>query len=392
MQKMKQGGADGPVIMLDKRRASAVPQLPIAQASGAPQGDGAGAFAPLIFNCWYVIAVSDKVDRTLQTVKALGEPLVYYRREDGSPVVLDDRCAHRRYPLSQGMLKGDAIQCGYHGFTYEASGQCIWAPGVAMSEGQEAKLPFGVRAYPCAERGPWLWVWMGDPELADPKDIPMPEVDLKSDATVYGYKMDPSNYMLVIENLLDLSHLHFLHKAMDLSHVAVVPPESAAPVNGVAYKKVVEQTETGIIGAEFGEDPTRRVRLEDEVIQVGPSLNYGYQRREPIPGDDTPALPAVLTIVHALTPIDYENTHQFFMMSGSHPFARDPSEFLYAVQEIVFEQDVEALRVMQKYIQDDVRPGRVEYSMAYDRLGLKMRKILNAMKQKELEIEQLTSS
>lgn len=73
-----------------------------------------------------------------------------------------------------------------------------------MNEDGGTKLPFGVRSYPCAEQGPWLWVWMGKPERADPKDIPLPDTGTDLEAAAYGYKLNPSNYMMVIENLVDL--------------------------------------------------------------------------------------------------------------------------------------------------------------------------------------------
>ena len=79
------------------------------------------AFAPFVRNAWYVVAESRAIGRELSHIRLLGEPLVMYRTEAGEAVVLDDRCAHRRFPLSKSKLVGDTIQCGYHGFTYEKS-------------------------------------------------------------------------------------------------------------------------------------------------------------------------------------------------------------------------------------------------------------------------------
>lgn len=363
-------------------RGFRVPEIPIAVSENS--GDsGAGAMAPLIFNAWYVIALSENVGRSLGSVKALGEPLVYFRAEDGQPVVLDDRCAHRRFPLSKSRLIGDTIQCGYHGFTYDKSGQCIWACGVPINGAGDTKLPFGVRAYPCAERGPWLWVWMGRPELADPAKIPLPE--MQSGYSVCGYKMNPANYLMLIENLLDLSHLHFLHQAQDLEYGAMAPSPAPAPADGVAWKKSIEQTEIGpIIGGFCGGDPTHVVRQEDETIQYGPSLTFGIQRRETLPGDDRPAKPALMEIAHALTPMDSRNTHQFFTVVMSDPFVIDASAVLRAFQDVVFEEDVEALRDVQASVDGDVRLGRVEFNMAGDRFAVRMRQILKDLKEQEL--------
>ncbi|RJG22067.1 Rieske 2Fe-2S domain-containing protein, partial [Massilia cavernae] len=119
-------------------------------------------------NCWYVIGWShefpaeDLVART-----ALGEPLVIYRRTDGTPVVFEDRCCHRLAPLSLGQREGNDLRCMYHGLKFAPSGRCIEIPG-------QEKVPasYCVRSYPAVERASWLWVWMGDPEAADESLIP----------------------------------------------------------------------------------------------------------------------------------------------------------------------------------------------------------------------------
>lgn len=164
------------VVRKAGKPAFVIPELPLnsseARADGYPE-----QMAPLVFSAWYVIARSEEVGRTLSSIRALKQPLVFYRTEDGEPVVFDDRCAHRRYPLSKGRLKGDHIECGYHGYTYGTSVQCIWASGVPVERAPKQGLPFGVRAYPCAEKGGWLWVWMDDPDEADPAEISLPDLD-----------------------------------------------------------------------------------------------------------------------------------------------------------------------------------------------------------------------
>src|SRR5690348_2345395 len=72
-------------------------------------------------NAWYVAASADEIGRTPLSRLLLAEPVVLYRREDGTPVALEDRCCHRRAPLSKGNVIGDRLQCGYHGFTFDAS-------------------------------------------------------------------------------------------------------------------------------------------------------------------------------------------------------------------------------------------------------------------------------
>ena len=91
---------------------------------------------------------------------------MFFRQEDGTAVALEDKCAHRHAPLSEGKLVGDLIQCPYHGLEYNANGDCVRVPG-------QSSVPPGcrVRSYPVVERNHWIWLWMGDPALANPDDI-----------------------------------------------------------------------------------------------------------------------------------------------------------------------------------------------------------------------------
>src|SRR5277367_3309708 len=115
---------------------------------------------------WYAAGFPDEVSRSLLDRKFIGEDVLLYRREDGSPVALDNRCAHRRLPLSLGRLVGDTVECGYHGLCYDANGVCIKIPG------QTTVPDVRLRTYPLVERHNYLWIWMGDPARADLDLIP----------------------------------------------------------------------------------------------------------------------------------------------------------------------------------------------------------------------------
>jgi len=80
-------------------------------------------------NAWYVAAWSKDVGRELLGRVLLNEYVVLYRKEDGTPVALENRCPHRNLPLSEGRLIGDEIECGYHGMVYDCSGSCTHLPG-----------------------------------------------------------------------------------------------------------------------------------------------------------------------------------------------------------------------------------------------------------------------
>src|ERR1700739_3136950 len=92
-------------------------------------------------NCWYIAAEAGEVTRVPLARRVLGEPLGMYCREERTAVALEDRCCHRRAPLSKGKVIGDRLQCGYHGFTFDAAGACVAIPG------QERVPPsIGIRA------------------------------------------------------------------------------------------------------------------------------------------------------------------------------------------------------------------------------------------------------
>lgn len=161
-------------------------------------------------DCWYVAAWDHEVADGPLARTLLGEPVVLFRTPDGTAVALEDRCCHRGLPLSMGTPAGDGLQCGYHGLTFDRTGACVAVPG-------QSQVPPGarVKAYPLVERWRWLWIWMGDPERADPALIPNwwwldhPDWEL-----VKGkYLHIQCNYELITDNLLDLSHLAFVHLA-----------------------------------------------------------------------------------------------------------------------------------------------------------------------------------
>lgn len=161
----------------------------------------------LVRNCWYVAGWSHQITREPQQRMLLGEPVVLYRREDGSPVALEDRCVHRLAPLSLGRVEGDRIRCLYHGFQFDADGTCREIPGQDMIPDRAC-----VKAYPVIEKNSWVWVWMGDPARADPtriansKALDDPQWILKTGQLDYD-----ANYELINDNLLDLTHLTYVH-------------------------------------------------------------------------------------------------------------------------------------------------------------------------------------
>jgi phenylpropionate dioxygenase-like ring-hydroxylating dioxygenase large terminal subunit len=165
--------------------------------------------APFVRNAWYVAAWSKEIGRALTSRCILGENVVMFRKQDGTPIALIDRCPHKLAPLSKGELVGDLVQCGYHGMQYDDTGRCVRIPG-------QPPIPPGARvqSFPLVEKYNALWIWMGDPALADPaRLIDIPEYGQPGWALVDGqYLAFETNYLNLTDNLVDPAHTSYVHK------------------------------------------------------------------------------------------------------------------------------------------------------------------------------------
>lgn len=175
-------------------------------------------------NCWYVAAMGHEVKRELLPRTLLGEPVLLYRREDGTVAAIENRCSHRRVQLSLGKLIGDTVQCGYHGLAFAADGQCVRIPNQTRIPPQAC-----IKGYPIVERDGFVWIWPGDKTLARDELVP----DFSEVCSSGRYAGRPASTLKVeapalfnIENVLDLSHVSFAHEnTVGTSEVADTRPD-----------------------------------------------------------------------------------------------------------------------------------------------------------------------
>ena len=160
--------------------------------------------------CWYPAAWPDDITSVPLRRIFLDQPVVLFRLEDGDPVALLDRCPHRFVPLSRGSLVADGeIQCAYHGLRFDRNGICTANP-----DGNHAIPPAArVQAFPLRSHCGLIWIWMGNAHRADETAIPDFEGfgDPGHHRYASGYQRVAANYQLITDNLLDLSHVQFLH-------------------------------------------------------------------------------------------------------------------------------------------------------------------------------------
>ncbi|NPT58031.1 aromatic ring-hydroxylating oxygenase subunit alpha [Paraburkholderia elongata] len=210
---LEQDTVDAPV---DTSLAHAAAQTNAPTAANAHAPDQAANGAPVRDlrrvgihpDYWYPFAWSHEVKRgKTHGVTFAGEPIVLARTESGKVFALEDRCAHRQVPLHQGVVDGESIRCGYHGWTYDCSGTCIDVPYL----GRE-RLPNGVRAYPCREVEGLIFVFPGDAALAEEQPLPAfgSVSDKKYKTRRFGRPVN-CHYSFMHENLMDMNH-QFLHR------------------------------------------------------------------------------------------------------------------------------------------------------------------------------------
>lgn len=237
---------------------------------------------------WYPFALSKKLARgSALAVTFGGEPIVLVRTSGGTAFALEDRCAHRQMPLHMGVVDNDRLQCCYHAWTYDATGKVVRVPYLPKG----ARIPRGVRSYPCREAYGLIFVFPGDREKAE--RVPLPDVPTWSSPaykTMYYSRQVNCHYSFMHENLMDMNH-QFLHRRL-LGSIKPVLLEKRGGNTWVEAQYKFERTGgKPTFGGGFmlgREDPDRSVRHFD-IMTV--RTEYPYQtltlRR---PTSDEPAL------------------------------------------------------------------------------------------------------
>lgn len=175
------------------------------KACGAVRANS--ALEPLVRDAWYIGAWAHELESGPIARTLLGDDVVLFRTGEGRAAVLEDRCCHRGVKLSLGKSVTRGVQCGYHGMVFDCEGSCIENSGEPMNP------HFRLRAYPVVERQHFVWVWLGDPDSADETLIvDFPYHDMRDEWHFKFGKYDiAAHYMLMVDNLLDLTHLGYVH-------------------------------------------------------------------------------------------------------------------------------------------------------------------------------------
>lgn len=339
---------------------------------------------PFVMNDWYVAAFGEEIKDKLLARTLLGRRLVFYRASDGRVVALDDRCPHRSMPLSAGTLEQDTIVCAYHGFRFNTEGDCIEVPS-------QASCPqnIGTKAYRTHERGAVVWIWMGEAEQADLSKLP--SQDWMADpawARSQGYLGLQANYVRLHENLLDLTHLSFLHaKSFGTPDYAKAAFETEIGDGQFALlRNVVPTTLPPVWGIPTGltgpGQAARIVRSEFRSLGLHEVSVTFYDCH--LPENVRPQFR--IRTAHMPTPETATTTH-YFIVHGR-DFAQEDAattRFMHDQLFVAFQEDVDGLALQEQALASTPAEDLYEFSVAADAPAVAMRRYVLARQQKETQ-------
>jgi phenylpropionate dioxygenase-like ring-hydroxylating dioxygenase large terminal subunit len=335
---------------------------------------------PFLRNIWYVAGWASEFDASGPIGRTIvDEPIVLYRKRDGKLVALQDRCAHRWAPLSFGRVEGDDLRCMYHGVKYGADGRCVEVPG----QDRIAKM-LCVRPYPVVQKNRLVWIWMADPAIADPDLIPDLGMLDQPWRRIYHGSLDyEANYSLINDNLLDLSHLSFLHEKTVGRPVVTEAESHLKPYTpGGSEAKPLER---GVRVESWVSGPLARNVLLPKKVPDGdlwtrtdflaPGIFISDERMYPAgtaqecqdlpPGAERVSLSDSMSI-QAVTPMTARKTRYFYSFG---PRASDveaeESDAMWQIVKETFSEDLRMIQAQQSII--DAHPGHRMGGIAADR-------------------------
>jgi vanillate O-demethylase monooxygenase subunit len=334
------------------------------------------ATTPLVTNGWYMGAWSDEVGRTLLQRWIVGRPVCFYRLQDGTVTAIEDRCPHRRFPLSLGRLDGDVIECNYHGYRIDGNGVCV---GVAE---QPDKPKASVHRFPLVERDGIVWIWPGDPALAD--ESLLPDTSWLTDpgwTHVHGLVPLKARQVLLVENLLDLTHETFLHpSSIGNAAVAATPIDVTSEGDRVSFTRHM----VGIEAPPFYEKSmglTSPIDRWQDGDFYAPGVFQLNMRLAPTGTEEPEGFH--MKVIYGMTPATETETHDFFALGRDYRIDDEElSRFQLDQQLAVMKEDVDALEIQEVMVATETgRPP--ESSIRSDVAGLRGRRLLDKMAARE---------
>jgi vanillate O-demethylase monooxygenase subunit len=322
-------------------------------------------------NRWYAAALGAEIGAAPFARKICNRDLVLFRTESGRLAALEDRCAHRHAPLSLGAVKGETIQCGYHGLCYDPDGACVHIPG------QVAIPPRArVEAFPVREAHGWVWLWLGEPARADAALIPdWPWFRHPDWRGFQLYFHVHAGAQLFVDNLLDLSHVAFTHKnSIGAASAADADAKLEVRVDGdeVRGRRSLKGVEPGPFIANWGKFPGPIDRTSSFTWRPPSNMDIRAEF-----ADD--ARKITIMVINPITPETETTSH--FWIGWARDFALDDNGLTQRAQaentQVIME-DVRVIEGQQRVL--SARPGLAAVAINADGALVAVHKVLERLR------------
>ena len=330
-------------------------------------------------DCWWVAALCSEVTQELLPRWLCDTPVLLYRKQDGAIAAIENRCPHRSAPLHLGCRKGDDIECGYHGFTFSPSGECVRVPSM------KAPPPaLRIRSFPVIECEPFVWVYLGNPAVLDivPPPTKLGWAEDGDFAIRYGRIDIDANYMLLKENVLDLTHFGFVHAKSFQITDWVDPPRLTGSGDNCGYHQSFSASPLPPVFSEpMGLAPGTPYDRENYGSFISPALQIAAVDLIDPQGK---AVTGRFRVSHATTPIDQTHMHYFWVAGRDFGTSTEEMDDFQRLTEIGFAEDevmIEAVQAMQ--IRDPRPTAELEKSVKADGPGVQARRIVDRWMERE---------
>ena len=330
-----------------------MPAMPdrIRDAALRMQRELADETTPFVRDAWYVAALADEVTRQPLARRLLGVPVMLYRKLDGTAVALEDRCAHRSFPLSRGTIDGDTVVCGYHGARLRrrraAASRCR-----RRRRFRPARWCAPSR---CTQRGTLLWIWMGAPEQADAAQCRTSFLDddagwVSSHRTLHL----KASYVRLHENLLDLTHLSFLHaNSFGTPDYASAPYETQldeAAGRFTLLRTVMPTRLPPLWAKPTGLEGVDAARIAESTFH-SPALHVVAVRFHACDRPSPSSRSRAIRTAHIVTPETATSTHYFIQHARNFALQDDAiTQFMHEQLRKAFQEDVDGLEAIESLL------------------------------------------
>jgi phenylpropionate dioxygenase-like ring-hydroxylating dioxygenase large terminal subunit len=328
--------------------------------------------APFLRNQWYTAATSAELGERPLARTICNEPLVIFRGGDGTVAALTDRCPHRKAPLSSGEVVGNDIQCGYHGIRFAGDGTCTHVPG-NVPVGRN----FRARSFPAQETHGLVFIWLGEAALADPTLIPDFSENVKAGWTgVHGTLYVKANYQLLIDNILDLTHVVYVHKTtLAGGGVTETPLEVEVDGDVVRAQRLMRNVDTAPIykAARNLHGKIDRWQFLEFRPPIYARITLGAREA----GSEVPFGTPTHVVLNSFTPETERTTHYFWTTVRPWALGDEKVSRIYKdMTDLAFAEDAAIVERQQLLIDSDAS-GAPLVSLAFDRAGLAARRIIS---------------